>query len=79
TSQPGFAQAFLPHGRAPAVGERFSFPDAARSLKLIAETRGEAFYRGEIAAALARFARDTDGAMTEADLAGYRPEWVTPL
>ncbi|MFX7973247.1 gamma-glutamyltransferase, partial [Acinetobacter baumannii] len=40
TSQPGVAQAFLPHGRAPAVGERFSFPDAARSLKLIAETRG---------------------------------------
>lgn len=79
TSQPGFAQAFLPHGRAPTVGERFSFPDAARSLKLIAQTRGEAFYRGEIAAALARFARDTGGAMTEADLAGYRPEWVTPL
>ncbi|MDG0857206.1 hypothetical protein EXH46_25885, partial [Pelomonas puraquae] len=42
TSQPGFAQAFLPHGRAPAVGERFTFADAARSLKLIAETRGEA-------------------------------------
>ena len=53
TSQPGFAQAFLPHGRAPAVGERFTFADAARSLRLIAETRGEAFYRGEIAAALA--------------------------
>lgn len=79
TSQPGFAQAFLPHGRAPAVGERFTFADAARSLRLIAETRGEAFYRGEIAAALARFARETGGALTEADLAAYRPEWVTPL
>ena len=79
TSQPGFAQAFLPRGRAPEVGELFRFPDAARSLRLIAETRGEAFYRGEIASALARFARDTGGALTEADLAGYRPEWVTPL
>ena len=79
TSQPGFAQAFLPGGRAPAVGELFRFEDAARSLKLIAQTRGEAFYRGEIAAALARFARETGGALTEADLAGYRPEWVTPL
>ncbi|MCF8205416.1 MAG: gamma-glutamyltransferase family protein [Methylotenera sp.] len=79
TSQPGFAQAFLPHGRAPEVGERFTFADAARSLRLIAQTKGEAFYRGEIAAALARFARETGGALTEADLAAYRPEWVTPL
>ena len=79
TTQPGFAQAFLPNGRAPAVGELFRFEAAARSLKLIAASRGEAFYRGEIAQALARFARDTGGALTEADLAGYRPEWVTPL
>ncbi|MFT7771985.1 gamma-glutamyltransferase family protein [Roseateles sp.] len=79
TSQPGFAQAFLPRGRAPRVGELFRFPDAARSLRLIAESRGEAFYRGEIAHAMAHFARDTGGALTEADLAAYRPEWVTPL
>ncbi|WP_422012368.1 gamma-glutamyltransferase family protein [Roseateles sp.] len=79
TSQPGFAQAFLPQGRVPEVGELFRFPDAARSLRLIAESQGEAFYRGEIAAALARFSRETGGALTEADLAAYRPEWVTPL
>lgn len=78
-SQPGFAHAFLPQGRAPEVGELFRFADAARSLRLIAESGGEAFYRGEIAAALARFARETGGALTEADLAAYRPEWVTPL
>jgi gamma-glutamyltranspeptidase / glutathione hydrolase len=79
TSQPGFAQAFLPNGRAPEVGELFRFADAARSLKLIADSKGEAFYRGEIAAAVARFASETGGALTEADLAAYRPEWVTPL
>lgn len=79
TSQAGFADAFLPRGRAPVVGELFRFEAAARSLRLIAESRGEAFYRGEIASALARFARDTGGALTEADLAAYRPEWVTPL
>ncbi len=78
-SQPGFAQTFLPHGRAPAVGERFSFPDAARTLRLIAQTRGEAFYRGEIAAALAAHAREHGGAMTADDLAQWAPEWVTPL
>jgi gamma-glutamyltranspeptidase / glutathione hydrolase len=32
-SQPGFAQTFLPHGRAPHVGERFAMPHAAKALK----------------------------------------------
>ncbi|MBN9427112.1 MAG: gamma-glutamyltransferase family protein [Burkholderiales bacterium] len=78
-SQPGFAQAFLPHGRAPAIGERFAFADAAHSLRLIAATHGEAFYHGEIADAIVRHARDTGGAISAADLAGWRPQWVTPL
>jgi gamma-glutamyltranspeptidase/glutathione hydrolase len=79
TGQPGFAQAFLPHGRAPHVGERFALPEAARTLRLVAQTRGEAYYRGEIAHAIAAHARAHGGAMTEADLAAYRPEWVTPI
>ena len=29
--QPGFAGAFMPHGRAPNVGELFKFPDAAHA------------------------------------------------
>jgi gamma-glutamyltranspeptidase/glutathione hydrolase len=77
--RPGFAQAFMPHGRAPNVGERFRFPDAARSLRLIAQTRGAAFYGGEIAEAAARHAAANGGAMTAADFAGYRPEWVEPI
>ena len=36
-SQPGFAEAFLPRGRAPEVGELFQFKAAARTLRLIAE------------------------------------------
>jgi gamma-glutamyltranspeptidase/glutathione hydrolase len=78
-AEPGFAGAFMPRGHAPAVGELFRFGAAARSLRLIAETRGEAFYRGEIAEAAARHAREHGGAMTAADFAGYAPEWVVPL
>jgi gamma-glutamyltranspeptidase/glutathione hydrolase len=77
--QPGFAPAFLPHGRAPQVGERFCFPAAARGLKAIAATRGEAFYRGEIAQALARFAAQHGGALTETDLAAHTADWVQPV
>ena len=76
---PGFAEAFLPWGRAPRVGELFRFPAAARTLRLIAQTRGEAYYRGEIAEAAARHAREHGGAMTAADFAACKSEWVTPL
>jgi gamma-glutamyltranspeptidase/glutathione hydrolase len=78
-AQPGFAQSFLPFGRAPEIGERFHFPAAARALRAIAETRGEAFYRGEVAAALVRFVRDAGGVLSEQDLASFQPEWVTPI
>jgi gamma-glutamyltranspeptidase / glutathione hydrolase len=71
-SQPGFAEHFLPHGRVPVVGEHFVLPGAARTLKLIAESHGDAFYRGEIADALAAHAQANGGAMTAADLAGFR-------
>ena len=77
--QPGYAQTFMPHGRAPRVGERFAFEAAARALEAIAASDGDAFYRGEIAAAAAAHARAHGGAMTAADFAAYAPEWVTPL
>jgi len=77
--QPGFAQAFLPWGRAPRVGELFQFQAAARGLRLIGETRGAALYGGEIAQAIERFMKEHGGALTAQDLASYRPEWVTPI
>ncbi|MFG1477699.1 gamma-glutamyltransferase family protein [Xanthobacter sp. V4C-4] len=79
TRQPGFAETFLPRGRAPRPGERFQMPGAARALAAIGATRGEAFYRGEIAAAVARQAAAAGAALTAADMAAYAPEWVTPL
>ncbi|MBA2676340.1 MAG: gamma-glutamyltransferase family protein [Ramlibacter sp.] len=78
-SMPGFAQSFLPWGRAPRAGELFQFKAAARALRLVAQTKGEAYYRGEIAQAIARFAGEHGGAITAADLAAYKPEWVAPI
>jgi gamma-glutamyltranspeptidase/glutathione hydrolase len=40
-------------------------------LKRIAETHGEDFYRGEIAAAIARYARETGGALVESDFSAF--------
>jgi gamma-glutamyltranspeptidase/glutathione hydrolase len=78
-SLPGFAETFLPWGRAPQVGELFHFPAAARALKAIAQTKGAAFYQGEIAEAIARFSQTHGGAHRASDFAAYRPEWVEPI
>jgi len=50
-----------------------------RALRAIAATRGEAFYRGEIAHAIAAHAAANGGAMTATDLAAHVPEWVEPI
>jgi gamma-glutamyltranspeptidase/glutathione hydrolase len=68
---PGYAEHFMPRGRAPHVGERFVLAGAARTLRLIADEGGAAFYRGEIASSIERHARATGGVLTAADLAGY--------
>ncbi|MSQ72731.1 MAG: gamma-glutamyltransferase family protein [Betaproteobacteria bacterium] len=74
--QPGFPEAFMPGGRAPRAGEMFRFPDQAKTLARIAATRGEAFYRGELAEKLEAHAKANGGAMTRADLAAHTNEWV---
>jgi gamma-glutamyltranspeptidase/glutathione hydrolase len=76
---PGFADHFMPRGRAPEPGERFTAPAHARALKRIAETMGEAFYTGELAECMAAHARAHGGAMTVADLAAHTVDWLDPL
>jgi gamma-glutamyltranspeptidase/glutathione hydrolase len=78
-SQPGFAEAFLPAGRAPAPGERFQLPDHAATLERIAATGGEAFYRGELAAMMEAHSTANGGAMLAADLSAHRVDWVDPI
>ena len=78
-SQPGFAQSFLPWGRAPEVAELFRFKAAARALRAIAESRGKAYYGGEIAQTIERFSRLHGGSLTARDFENYRPEWVQPI
>lgn len=77
--QPGFAEAFMPGGRAPVTGEKFVFKDAARTLRILGKEGGRAFYEGEIAEAILSHARATGGSVSSADLRDYRPEWVQPI
>ena len=73
--QPGFAQNFLPDGKAPAAGQINRNRGMARTLKLIAETKGRAFYEGELAEKIEASAIKHDGALRLADLAKHEPDW----
>lgn len=77
--QPGFRDTFAPNGRAPLPGERFKNPGQAATLESIARTRGKSFYQGELAAAIARHARQTGGFITEHDLGAHSADWVKPI
>ena len=77
--QPGFAGAFLPDGRPPRAGERFTFKRHAKVLEAIAATKGKAFYKGEYAEKLEAAAKKQGGALRASDMAANRPDWVKTL
>ncbi len=73
--QPGFADHFMPDGRPLRAGEIFKSEAQADTLEQIADSHGEAFYRGVLAKRIAAHAKANDGAMTEDDLAAHLPDW----
>jgi gamma-glutamyltranspeptidase/glutathione hydrolase len=59
---------------APPRGATVCFPDQAATLKVIAENGPDAMYKGPIADEIAASCW-----LSETDLAGYVPQWTTPL
>jgi len=74
-----FKEVFMPGGKAPRPGEIWRSPKHAETLREMARTHAESFYRGKLAAQMADFAAATGGYLTRADLAAHRSEWVEPL
>jgi gamma-glutamyltranspeptidase / glutathione hydrolase len=70
---------FLRHGKVPEVGEMFSNPDLAKTLRLIAEKGPQVFYRGEIAQDILKTSSALGGTMQADDLSEFSSEWVEPL
>jgi len=70
---------FHPFGRAWEAGEIVKLPDHAKTLREIAETEGESFYRGQIAQKIDADAKAHGGYLRAEDLAAFHPEWVEPL
>ena len=70
---------FTLSGRGPRPGEIFRNPGLARTLRAVAEGGAGAFYRGEIARAIARRVQAAGGVLSEADLAAHTSTWEAPL
>ena len=66
-------------GRAPRPGEIFRNPGLARSLRRIGEGGKDAFYRGEIGAAIANAIQSAGGCLSLEDLAAHASTWEAPL
>lgn len=70
---------FAPGGNAPGIGEMWRSPGHAATLRSIAETNAESFYRGELAEKIAAFMAEHGGFLTAEDLAAHQADWVTPV
>lgn len=75
----GLYATFTKDGILPKAGDMVRYPDHARTLQLIAETKAESFYRGDLAGRIAAYVARHGGFLREADLASYQPEWVEPI
>lgn len=76
---PEFAAAFLPSGRAPKIGEKFQCRAQAITLERIAETKGEAFYCGDLADKIVAHSQNTGGFISKEDLATHKADWVETI
>ncbi len=74
-----FQKIFFPNNRAPVAGEIWSSELHAETLREIAATGGESFYRGKLAQRIVEFAAETGGYLNLDDLARHQAEWVTPI
>ena len=77
--QPGFAETFLPAGKAPQAGQHIQLPDHAKTLMQIAATEGESLYRGELAERIAAASAQHGAAMTKSDLSSHQVAWIAPI
>src|SRR5439155_24475156 len=77
--KPGFAEVFMPGGRAPREGELFKNPALARTLRLVAQKGRDPWYRGPVAEAIVRFSHANHGFCSVEDFARHHSPWAEPI
>ncbi len=76
---PGFAEIYMPGGKAPAKGEIFKNPFLANTLELIGKEGRDVFYKGEIARKIVAYVKEQGGFFTMKDFEDHTSEWVEPI
>lgn len=75
----GFAEVYMPNGKAPKKGEIFKNPFLANTLETIAKEGRDAFYKGEIARTIAAYIKEQGGFLSYKDFADHTDSWVEPI
>jgi gamma-glutamyltranspeptidase/glutathione hydrolase len=78
-ADPDSQKTYLLDGKPPPAYSIFRNPDLARTFHLLQAKGRDAFYKGEIAAAIVAKSQALGGTMTRADLADTHATWVTPI
>lgn len=73
------AATYLPGGKAPSVGDRFSQPALAKTLERIAREGRRAFYEGVVAEEIVAKLKRLGGLHALDDFASYRSVFVDPI
>jgi gamma-glutamyltranspeptidase / glutathione hydrolase len=76
---PAASSNYLVEGRSPRAGEIFRQKNFARTLRTLARGGRDAFYKGEIAHAIADYCQKNGGFLSMQDLAEHKSEWVEPI
>jgi gamma-glutamyltranspeptidase/glutathione hydrolase len=66
-------------GRGPRAGEVMRLPTLAGTLKIMAESGKEPFYRGAIAEKIVAAVGEAEGVLVLDDLAAHESQWVEPI
>lgn len=70
---------FAPEGKPMQPLDTLKLEGHAKGLRLIAKTKAQAFYKGEIARQIDEFSKKYKGSIRYEDLETYKPEWVNPI
>ena len=70
---------FTINGKPPETGQVWKSKDHANTLKLIAETNANSFYKGELAEKIDEFVKKYDGFLDKEDLSSHTVKWVDPI
>ena len=76
---PTSARVFLPHGRAPRMGEVIKQRDLARSFRRVALHGADDFYKGDLGSEIVGYFQRNGGILLKSDFENFDVRWREPI